>query len=254
MANQEPEQKADTTLSPLEPSGYSLSVTAPHPKHSYHPVRWAVIKYILEGFCTIVRRTLIIREILWAIWKLVSEVLHLNYFVFTVIFQWQPCLELSIPNAQGCFLKIWISQLHPESTSLEYVVWGWSQGICIFTSSKGTPAGFGNHWTRGSELGLNSDHFFQSMPHSQWTLILDKALGLSDLWAFSFVKYGWNDSTCFLGLLKDSEGRCSLTDCSLVLTDTQHCSYWEESICGVAKGVLDFYSKASCLSPGWAAC
>ena len=64
VANQEPEQKADTTLSPLEPSGYSLSVTAPHPKHSYHPVRWAVIKYILEGLCTIVRRTLIIREVL----------------------------------------------------------------------------------------------------------------------------------------------------------------------------------------------
>lgn len=63
VANQDPEQKADTTLSPLEPSRYSLSVTAPHPKHSYHPVRRAVLKNILEGLCTIVRRTLIIREI-----------------------------------------------------------------------------------------------------------------------------------------------------------------------------------------------
>lgn len=65
VANQEPEQKADiTSTSALHTtSRCPLSVTAPHPKHSYYPASRAVLKYLLEGLCTIVRKTLIIREI-----------------------------------------------------------------------------------------------------------------------------------------------------------------------------------------------
>lgn len=61
------------------------------------------------------------------------------------------------------------------------------------------------------------------------------------------------DSTYLLGLLKalrHPQGKCSLIDRCY----NQHCYYWEETICGVAKGVLDLVSEALCLSPGWAAC
>lgn len=82
--------------------------------------------------------------------------------------------------------KLQISQLHPRSTKLE------CGGLCIATSSKGTPGevqlGLG---TTG--LGVQSsdstqiDHLLQSVLHTYWPLTCDKALGLSDPQFFSHV-------------------------------------------------------------------
>lgn len=86
--------------------------------------------------------------------------------------------------------KIQISQLHPRSTKLE------CGGLCISTSSKGTPGEVQlSLGTTG--LGVQSsdstpiDHLLQSVLHIYWPLTYDKALGLSDpQFFFSYVKWG----------------------------------------------------------------
>lgn len=68
-------------------------------KHSDYPGSWGVVKYFLDGLCTIVRGTLIIREAQCVNLEVVNETLPLSCFVFTVLFQWQSSLGLNFSNA-----------------------------------------------------------------------------------------------------------------------------------------------------------